>query len=413
MPSSEGHVHSSGIPTEVITYLGQDLLIEVSSVEPIGLTTIKANGFVGSGVDLPNSTFASPTWTAVPGTSPVLEVLQQGYFGAGEVLIRLAEAADGEVVLKDPPLVAGSYVGNEVTPPPGAPNTVGWLFTTPIPHSGGDTNPDFLVVNAIDEFGNTVETFVLNGNGEPRSRPSRRNRIGNRAFESPEAVGYSTGQYVQWSSNPTNASNREPYLGGFGSAHATKPGWVEATRVMSALLGTSIGGTVNAALAPYDSLSSFIFRGLKTTAGSPTVGTWAVNDVILDSGGVLYRCTVAGTPGTWVGVGAPGTYVNMTPGVNMSLDANYPAASRLDRGGDNVRLQGTLVAGAAIGSGAVIANLTTAHRPSSALRPKTFIVRTTGGGARGRVVSNGDFTLNAALALNDNVWLDAITFDQL
>lgn len=323
------------------------------------------------------------------------------------------DALEANAVLKDPPLVLGVYVGNVVTPPPVAPNTVSWLSSTPIPHSAADTNPDFMKITALDEFGNQVDTFVLNGNAEPRSRPSRRNRVGMRSFESAEAVGYSTGQYVQWSSNPTNTANREPYLGGFGTAHATKPGWVEATRVVSALLGNSIGGTVNAALAPYDSLSAFIFRGLKTTAGPPTVGTWAVNDVILDSAGVIYRCTVAGTPGTWVGVDAPSAYVNLTPGVNVTLDVNYPAASRLDRGGDNVRLQGTLVAGAIIASGAVIANVTAAHRPSSALRPKTFIVRTTGGGARGRITNTGDLTLNAGLNLNDNVWLDSITYDQL
>lgn len=219
-------------------------------------------------------------------------------------------ALEANVVYKNPPLVAGNYVGNPVTPPPGAPNTVGWFnMATPIPFSAGDTNPDFLRVSTIDEFGNTVHTTTLNGNGEGRDRPSTRGRVARRTFESAEAVGYSTAQFWQVSSNPTIAANREPYLGVWGTASA-KPGWAEATRVLSGLAGVSIGGTANAALAPYNTLSAFNYRGLKTTPGAPAAGTWAVNDVILDSLGVVYRCTVAGTPGTWVG--AVPTTLNVT-----------------------------------------------------------------------------------------------------
>ena len=43
---------------------------------------------------------------------------------------------------------------------------------------------------------------------------------------------------------------------------------------------------------------------VKATTGAPTTGTWVVGDLAQDSDGVLYRCTVAGTPGTWALVGA-------------------------------------------------------------------------------------------------------------
>lgn len=53
------------------------------------------------------------------------------------------------------------------------------------------------------------------------------------------------------------------------------------------------------------------FVGHKATPGAPTTGTWAVGDEVTDSDGVVWTCTVAGTPGTFsrpnatsVGIGA-------------------------------------------------------------------------------------------------------------
>lgn len=325
------------------------------------------------------------------------------------------DALEANVMYEDPPLVAGIYQSNAmIFPPIGATNPTGEPHTTGVaPYSPADTNPDFWVLYARNVTNNLVKVLWINGNMELRCSPSQSNRVGFRAFESAQVEGFSTGIYASFSSNPTITANREPYFALYGSVAAGRIGWAEATRVLSGLMGVSIGGTTNAALAPYNSLTALVFRGFQTTPGSPAAGTWLVRDVVMDSVGTLYRCTVAGTPGTWVGVNAPGAYVNMTPGTNMSLDANYPAASRLDRGADNVRLAGTLTAGAIIASGAVIATITAAHRPTSALRPKTFIVRTTSGGARGRVTNLGELTLNAGLAAADNVWLDSITFDQL
>jgi len=48
-----------------------------------------------------------------------------------------------------------------------------------------------------------------------------------------------------------------------------------------------------------------------TASGAPTTGTFAVGDFIVDQTGKFYVCTVAGTPGTWVQVGATTTSVTM------------------------------------------------------------------------------------------------------
>lgn len=46
-------------------------------------------------------------------------------------------------------------------------------------------------------------------------------------------------------------------------------------------------------------LTAIRFVGYKSTAGAPTTGTWAAGDLVMDSAKVLWRCTAAGTPGTW------------------------------------------------------------------------------------------------------------------
>ncbi len=48
-----------------------------------------------------------------------------------------------------------------------------------------------------------------------------------------------------------------------------------------------------------------------TASGAPLSGTFAVGDYIIDQTGALYICTVAGTPGTWVAVGAGGSAHNI------------------------------------------------------------------------------------------------------
>lgn len=323
----------------------------------------------------------------------------------------------GNVVYLDP-TTAGTYVGNTFTPPPNPAAAQPWLKSAVIPYSPGDTNFDIIRLRAQDEFGNTVNTGTANGNGEGRDRPSSRSRVGRRSYESAEAVGGSTGQYVQWSSDATVPADREPFLGGWGSASA-KPGWVEATRVLSALAGNSIGGTVNAALAPYNTLSAFIFRGLKTTAGAPAAGTWAVNDVILDSLGVVYRCTVAGTPGTWVGNvnGTPIAVAFTAPAGNAATisdgtgsGAPYALTTTLKTADNRVYFDGSVAnnGGVPIVGGTVLFTVTAAHAPTAWVqcneRTSTLL------SSRVTVRPDGTVRLDQALAAGATISLDGFNY---
>jgi hypothetical protein len=49
-----------------------------------------------------------------------------------------------------------------------------------------------------------------------------------------------------------------------------------------------------------NSLANLRFCGYTATNTSPASGSWALNDLVLDTLGRLWRCSVAGTPGTWV-----------------------------------------------------------------------------------------------------------------
>jgi hypothetical protein len=78
-----------------------------------------------------------------------------------------------------------------------------------------------------------------------------------------------------------------------------RPGWVTQQEIVapdlsaSGLTGATSGGR---------------FVG-GTAAGAPTSGTFAVRDFVVDANGVIWVCTVAGTPGTWVNASTPaGTF---------------------------------------------------------------------------------------------------------
>lgn len=92
MATNEGHIHWGGVSGETVTYLGQSLqfAIDASASMPIGNAAIRAEGFAGTGLSLPNSTNSQPKWDAVPGTSPVLEVRQDGHYPTDYIRIRQA-----------------------------------------------------------------------------------------------------------------------------------------------------------------------------------------------------------------------------------------------------------------------------------------------------------------------------------
>jgi hypothetical protein len=57
-----------------------------------------------------------------------------------------------------------------------------------------------------------------------------------------------------------------------------------------------------------------------TTSGSPASGAYLVGDYVVDQTGVIWICTVAGTPGTWVQVGSGGLTAPVT--IATGNDAN-------------------------------------------------------------------------------------------
>lgn len=219
----------------------------------------------------------------------VLGVVAGGGFGL------LSPTQASGAVLLNPPKSGGTYVGNVAQPPDPAQGQNGapWLKLQQ-PYSATDDNPDALQFHSTNSSGQTIKTGWANGNGELRGAPSAYNRLGGRWFELAEnRGGPSTGRFFELSTNPTNSANREPLLGAYGTGHSSQPGWMVATRVLAGLQGVRAGGN-------YNGLSPINFRGVRTTAGAPTTGTWVTNDAVIDSGGALWVCTVAGTPGTWV-----------------------------------------------------------------------------------------------------------------
>ncbi|WP_229398162.1 hypothetical protein [Micromonospora okii] len=352
-----------------------------------------------SAADLADVTMPPPA-NRTPGD--VLGVVEGGSLG----LITPAQASGA--VLADPPKVNGVYTGNTVAPPDvtAGQNGAPWLRMH-LPYSGGDDNPDAIQIHSTSSTGQSIKTGWFNGNGELRAAPSTPSRVAARVFEAySNRGGPSTGRYVEWSTNPPSAGDREALLGGYGTGHSSMPGWVVATRVVWAQRGVQAGGN-------YNGLQAVNFRGRSTSLGAPTSGTWAAGDVVIDVAGALWLCTATGTPGTWAtasgGSAAPSAYVDLAPGVGMSLDAGKRAAARREPG-DVVRLRGTLNATASVSSGAVLAVLPVGHRPTVTAN---MFARSTSGGNRLIVTPNGEVTYQASFTAGQSLWLDSLTFDQL
>lgn len=137
-----------------------------------------------------------------------------------------------------------------------------------------------------------------------------------------------------------NAPDALPAVASVASAVSSNPtGAISATNVQAALAelenekvaksgDTMTGGLVvpTVEVSGKNSLSARRLAGRKTTAGAPTTGTWAVNDEVLDSNGTLWRCTVAGTPGTWVQASAGTITAPAATGVAATDTAALAAA---------------------------------------------------------------------------------------
>lgn len=91
---------------------------------------------------------------------------------------------------------------------------------------------------------------------------------------------------------------------GFWSETAGYPPVLMLTSSATVGIGTDfplakldVNGSVN--IRGEQGLTPLKLCGWKSTAGSPSTGTWTLGDVIIGNLGQLYICTTAGTPGTW------------------------------------------------------------------------------------------------------------------
>lgn len=105
------------------------------------------------------------------------------------------------------------------------------------------------------------------------------------------------------------SSSLGPFItewGGSNSAYGAET-YTEASRVDTSGNLTQAGFVVaGGLLTAYNGLTNQMRLVGSTAAAAPTSGTWMVGDtVIARSDGRMYTCIVAGTPGTWVHVGAP------------------------------------------------------------------------------------------------------------
>jgi hypothetical protein len=92
MAVNETYLHWSA-SGEVVTAYGQDMLVTIDELpeDPIGTIRIKAATHVPTGLVLPNSLdSSSPTWDTIPGTSPALEVRQDGYWPMDLIKVRFS-----------------------------------------------------------------------------------------------------------------------------------------------------------------------------------------------------------------------------------------------------------------------------------------------------------------------------------
>lgn len=81
-------------------------------------------------------------------------------------------------------------------------------------------------------------------------------------------------------------------------------------------------GSIRTRGTNYTGLGALNLTGVLSTVGSPTTGTYAVGDVVMDSAVNFYRCTSAGTPGTWTGGGN-----GVTNALTFNLARNYKVSS--------------------------------------------------------------------------------------
>lgn len=153
---------------------------------------------------------------------------------------------------------------------------------------------------------------------------------------SPTFTGVVTGPTLKVSGT-TGAATATRVIGANASGAPASGTWLAgdvATGVDGHLFVCTVGGTpgtwqdtglVGGSLAAATSASTLAATGLTgatqtgrwagvTTSGAPVSGTFAVGDWVTTRNGHMWGCTAAGTPGTWVDMGAYGSGGGTTPG---------------------------------------------------------------------------------------------------
>lgn len=148
-----------------------------------------------------------------------------------------------------------------------------------------------------------------------------------------------------------------------------------------------------------NSLSARNIVGRKTSAGAPTTSTWLVDDEVVDSLGVRWRCTVAGTPGTWV-----------------TVDESYPTSRDIAAGLSVLDRDVAVGNVAAVSSGQMILGYVQAKR-AEALSQVVITTGTTLAAATPTLIRVGVWSLIAGVSLqvaatdNDTTLLAAANTD--
>lgn len=76
------------------------------------------------------------------------------------------------------------------------------------------------------------------------------------------------------------------------------------TNVTTIAASSTITGTAHVSTGLTGATTQVRYVGGVTGSTAPSSGTFALGDVVVGTGGVVFICTTAGTPGTWTSVGA-------------------------------------------------------------------------------------------------------------
>lgn len=154
------------------------------------------------------------------------------------------------------------------------------------------------------------------------------------------------------------------------------------------------------------------FMGRYQAPSAPTAGTWKVGDYVIDQDGVIWLCTVAGTPGTW-SAGRRPTYTALSyPANAASLALGDAAGSSIDRD-HRVTLRGAITFTASFAAGATLGTITAAHRTPSAVQVFHGAKYDSGGVityAPLLVASSGAISSKVAFVSGDSFFLDGVNY---